>query len=183
LESFIPKKGRGTIAAQRGFKKTLGLSTLNTPNSKGNTEHLGKGIDSFCTTIFSSLPDLGAFAKRSSWIEIRRPFGAFLHIAVHIAIMSLFGSLQTTATSNPSNPFGGSLAQPQQNQIPQQSTFGTSTLFNQSQAPQQQQQQQQQQQPQQPQQQAFGSSILNISQNQQRPKLWEPGQDSPSTSC
>ncbi|KAF7521173.1 hypothetical protein G7054_g12532 [Neopestalotiopsis clavispora] len=93
--------------------------------------------------------------------------------------MSLFGSLQTTATSNPSNPFGGSLAQPQQNQIQQQSTFGTSTLFNQSQASQQQQQQQQQQ-PQQPQQQAFGSSILNISQNQQRPKLWEPGQDSPN---
>ncbi|KAK6066063.1 nucleoporin nup44 [Seiridium cupressi] len=81
--------------------------------------------------------------------------------------MSLFAPSQTATTSNNANPFGGSLSQ-QQTQNPQQSTFGTSSLFNQSQ-PQQQ-----------PQQQTLGASFMNASQNQQRSSLWEPGRDSPN---
>jgi hypothetical protein len=90
--------------------------------------------------------------------------------------MSLFAPSQTATASNNTNPFGGSLSQ-QQNQNPQQSTFGTSSLFNQSQAQQQQQQQQQ------PQQQNMGASLMNASQNQQRSSMWEPGRDSPSMPC
>ncbi|KAI0138349.1 nucleoporin complex subunit 54-domain-containing protein [Pestalotiopsis sp. NC0098] len=87
--------------------------------------------------------------------------------------MSLFGSLQTTTTTAPANPFGGSLSQPQ-NQNPQQSTFGTSSLFNQPQA--QQQQQPSQQQPQQ----NLGASLLNNSQMQQRSSVWHSEQDLPN---
>jgi hypothetical protein len=83
--------------------------------------------------------------------------------------MSLFAPSQTTTTTNPANPFGGSLNQ--QNQNAQQSAFGTASLFNQSQV------QQQQQQAQQP---NMAASFMIASQNQQRSGLWEPGRESPS---